>query len=92
MIKMIVNASTALAPILPCFDRETFLEPKCEWALGRFSKTLWKSGKDKDKYKESQQCILHGITDAYIYLYTGLISLLWAVFARQAFNPEQKYS
>lgn len=40
MIKMIVNASTALAPILPYFDRETFLEPKCEWALGRFSKTL----------------------------------------------------
>lgn len=92
MIKIIVNANTALAPILPCFERETFLEPKCKWVLDHFSKTLWKPGKDKVKQKESQQCTLHGITDVYICLYAGLISLLGAVFARQSFNTEQKYS
>ena len=88
MIKMIVNVNTALAPILPYFERETFLEPKCKWVLDHFSKTLWKLGKDKVKEKESQQCTSRRIMDVDIYLYAGLISLLRAVFARQSFNAE----
>lgn len=92
IIKIIVNVNTALAPILPYFERETFHEPKCKWVLDHFSKTLWKPGKDKVREKESQQCMSQGIMDVYIYLYAGLISLVWAVFARQSFNVEQKYS
>lgn len=91
MIKMIVNANTALEPILPYFDRETFLEPKCKRVLVHFTKTLWKPGKDKVKEKESRQRTSRGITDVYICLYAGLISLLRAVFARQSFNAEQKH-
>lgn len=82
MIKMIVNVNTTFASVLPYFERETFLEPK----------TLWEPGKDKVKEKQMQQFTLHGITVVYICLYAGLISLLWAVFARQLFNAEQKCS
>lgn len=92
MIKMIVNVNNALAPVLPCFERKTFLEPKCKWVWDHFSKTLWKPGKDKVGEKGSQRCTSHGIRDVHVYLRAGLISLLWAGLTRQSFNAEQKCS